>query len=330
MSQRLKLIVLCLFVFICAFSVQCFIWIHIHPDYLDENYWVHSVEKIYAGQKLTPKDLTFGYPASPFLYVGEALMYTKFEPATALRISLALFLALSITGIACLLFMLRPHTWWWIISPLILTIHYLYHQATPPSALLSLFSVLLILLVLLTEEKRDHIHLRQIGIILLGIVMGISLSTRFDISVIIGLCILPYLWILIKKRIWLPITLSLITFGLLNPNIVLSPIYYFSAVLEKIHTHISSVPNLGSWSYSLIVLTPSLISFMWLMCLLLFKKELLPFSKRYTSWILSMTIVIGILLLVSPYHPLWYFYPLLFIWETCIPLLVETTLRSTS
>jgi hypothetical protein len=210
---------------------------------------------------------------------------------------------------------LRPQSLWWLMPPLVLGLNKLFLDMTPPSTLAALLSTLFVLLILNAREKQWP----SATLALAGACAGILLATRLDTGVMFMLVTLPYVCVLAGRRALIMPAFAAAYFAAFDPFFWVNPLEHAASVLTQAYAnHLVEVGFLGS-RHSLIL---PLIG----VCMAIAYVYLRPYystvPKDYLLWLLGASCLIVGALLISPYHPVRYFFPLMTVWEVFVPLLV--------
>jgi hypothetical protein len=296
-------------------------WTHLN-GYLDEDLWVLTTHKIASGQSIQPTDLAFGYPGTTFTLPASFLVNVGMSEPLALKLTLALEVSIVIASIVTLAYILAPKSLWYVACGGFFMFHPLLFDAVPPSVIVAPLIVLIILFVLYIRNQGPFISKTVCSI--LGIILGLSLAARLDVTAVVCFVCLVYLWFFIRHKLWLLISVAALVFFILNPHILASPATYISEVYSKIHVHYSG----DKPSEPLVVIfrrSPlGILSFIYALILIFIMPKLLPIPRSFALLLVCLTAFLGILFSTSHYHPSWYFHPLFFIWEAFFPLFLIT------
>ncbi len=305
-----------LFVFCASLLIQVFLWLNF--EFIDEELWIPLAEKVAAGETIPRDYITYGYPGTSFLLPASLLMKSGIDTALALRLSLAILISIAVTFIGIAAHMLRPQSLWWVGSVGLIIFSRLYESATLPSSLVSVLTVLLAFLILLILERKDAAGIRHF--LILGIAGGVALSTRFDITAIFLGSGLLFLWFCFGKKILITAGTSAVIFSLINLPMG-TPLNYMIGAYEKLndlyfHNLITTEPFTRILAMSPLAMLSVFLG----TTLLIFWPRFFPVPKNFFIWLSATTLVITGILMLSRYHPAWYFYPLFFVWESLLPL----------
>ena len=302
-------------VFIISLTVQMFAWANY--SYIDEVDWVPATTEFANGHFFGEEQLIYGYPATTLLITATAFIHLGVNPTLALRYSLAFLLALITSLLALTAYRIRPQSLWWLALAVLFTTHHFYGAATPPSVLIGPLAVLYLLFSIELFERPGS----KLAAIMLGATLGCMTATRFDISSALGLGALIFMTFNGRIRECGLIALTALgTFVLLDPYMFVMPYQHIMSFYDKLHlaSALSSPPIVREASVFSFLLT--VVAFL-IVPLMTFTKRISPVvSSRIIFWLLCLTFGIGTLLLISPYHPLWYFFPLAAMWEALFAL----------
>ncbi len=312
-----------------SMALQGLYWNHF--DVLDGQSWVQEAEALMTLSDTMFNTFIYGYPGTPPLMLAIGVHWLFGVPLTeAFFGSLALIIALATATAAFLCALLRPNLPWWLGTTVSLSTTMLYRNATPPSAVVIPFIVIIVLLTLYIYEKKPITQ--RWPFILLGITIGVSAAARLDITLAVTGIEAVFLAPLIGWSAFTFVTLvAFLVFYLTNPFMWLFPAHHIRAFILKVIYHYHSRANVIPPFLNVVEASP----FSWLG---LFYGVLLAFWRRteeiiprmFILNILFVTAALVTLLYSSMYRPLWYFSPLLMVWEVIfLLLLLEFTTRAT-
>lgn len=319
-KNRALLIFLCVFIF--SISVQTYIWTNIDSVLVDKTIWTDAIQTVGTGETIGPESVLYGYPALTILSIGKFIIMLGFSSSFAYFSILIFFLSLGMASISSFIYIIEPKKPWWITSIGLVIFSPYIPNATPPSIVISTLIPLMILLVLYINVSKNINYTLYI----FGIVVGLALSTRIDITLAFFGMSLLFLINKIGKNILKPIIISFLIFCVLSFYINNEPFGYFYGSFIKSRLAYSgyfgetsySLLGIPLFSYSLLALT----SYMTALFMLLFEIPVRSIPRNYFVWILTSTFLIGGIILSSSYHPMWYFIPLIISWEIFLPILL--------
>lgn len=311
-------------VFFISFICQMTLWSR--PYMMDVVMWKNQAEYV---DNNDPKQFdmlaAYGHPGGP-LILGPILIHKVFDInySTQLLIGVLAFLnSLTIAFIALICFLIRKNSIWWLVVASILSFHYLYIYATPPSALASLVFVLLCLFTFYLYE--DKLRIDTSSIFLWSLTSGFLVATRADIGIVASSFLAI---ILIPKMGFRNFLLTCIcAFGFFitfNPFMWFMPLRHMGDLLYKVTYHYSnfSPTTIPAWLLFDIFFM-SLISIFIFLTISLFRKKItLPVPLVFGFSVFLMTVTLCTIFLTSNYQALRYFMPLIFIWETLLVLFI--------
>jgi len=285
----------------------------------DSGDWARASLVYYQTGTIPASATTFGYPgATIFVPVGLIAGSTGFSAHGMLLAYMVVSMALAAGVLVSLTYWLRPQSLWWVgvlggllasAASLVLV------RAVPASALVSLLLEVAVLLVMFVIERGSNTQINA----WLALVAALAMLTRWDASLAIVGCACVLLWFVERRSaVWLGI--GALAGVVLNPLAWGWPVGYAAAVYSKI-LFISGVHgSLTPWElvYSAPAATVGVgAAVVWLV----YKKR--PEKLQlFLVWLLATTAIFCGALFVSAYHPIWYFLPIIIVWQTLCPLLV--------
>lgn len=303
-------------------------WKHL-DDSPDQQNWIREMDAFHeTAFSEHRKSLYYGYPATTLL-VPAALVAPLGIPAHQVFVGIMVFsisLAIALSALLCRL--LRPQRLWWVgVAGLMITSE-LYYGATPPSAVVSAYSTLLFLYALYIYEKRkDDVRTS----ILFGSIAGVSLATRLDISLALLFFLSLFLLPVIRKNILALLFSALVVFLVCDPYLWVFPLQHITDIVHKVTYHTTlGVPSPFPLRQILLIIPLSSMGLAASIGSIFFPKIFPPVLPR-RFLILTVCMAIGISALLvkfSTYHPAWYFYPLLQIFEVLFVLYILDALVS--
>lgn len=315
-----------LFVSVFIFSIlfQSLVWTHLDSRLVDKSIWTDAIQYISTGNNIGPDSLLYGYPAFTILSTGKFITKLRFDNITGFYFIIIFFLSTITAGICLITYILEPEKPWWLTSLGLISLSPYLANATPPSIIVSVLIPLIILLGLLiytSKEKSDAWTL-----VLLGILGGLSLSTRIDITVAVCGLLSILLIRRIGKNMVIPIFTSGLIFSLFSFSLHNSPLGYFTGAFTKSHLAYSgyfgksydSFIYSPLFSFSIVAITSIIIGSV----IFLSPKFKKPTPRNFFLWLIAASFIICTGLFVSSYHPVWYFFPLITTWELFLPLFI--------
>lgn len=296
-----------------------------HAAIPDKDIWTAQVQ--YVDQhdpRAFDAEYAYGYPGTPYLETAIiAHRLVDLPYAQALQGSLALFTSAAIAGIAVTLYTLSGHHVWWLVASGILIFNRLLPLSIPPTAVASYLVVLLFLLSwrLYREKTNASVWLMMAW----GVCAGLATATRADISVLVITALLIPLSFSLPWRMIIPMLVILIfVFTLTNPFMWSSPIQHLQDIYNKIIWHASSFQQRSLSPLQVLFISPlALTSLLVAAVYVVFKKDpALPLPSTMLIVALLLTLVTAGLLLTSRFQVPRYVYPIVFLWEALLPVLV--------
>lgn len=296
-------------------------WVWFTRDYTDMSLWVPAAEIVGQGSLPGADNPVYGYPATTFMIPAGYLVRLGVSPETAVSMTMAALIAFLAATLALVSFRLFPTSPWWMTVASLSGFNLIYTNATPPSALVTLLIPLLCLLTLLAYRQPE----RWTPYVLLGVFGGFSLATRWDITAVTLAGLLVMVVFRSPGKAVVSGALALISFVGLDPYFYTGPLEHVSTTLLKMEHHYRK-PMWNGIAMSLMKSTAlGFIGFFFAAVLLVLRKS--PLERLYTAWILGLTLLVTGFLLSSAYHPDWYFYPFLMVWELFLPLFLLALLK---
>jgi len=295
------------------------------PGILDDTMWANQAEYVLTGD-VRQFDATraYGHPGAPIID-GTILVHavTGISFKRSLLLFLTFFSALIIAGISLLCYFIRPKDLWWLASTLSLSFgaQFLHDYGTPPSVVASLLLVLLSLLTLWIYENNSRVQLTHY--LLWGITGGLAAATRADISTLLIIVFLILLWRKTDfQKIFLMGITAIATFTIVNTFMWYMPITHLRDIIGKALYHYAkfepyNMPLANVFNISSFLIVSILLS----LCFLVFRKKLprvLPYDFLYALY--ALTTIVYTIFLTADYQATRYFLPIIFIWETFLPL----------
>ncbi len=264
----------------------------------------------------------YGHPGGTFIVLG-CLFHMLFglSFSTSLTLSVSLLIALATAACAALCFLLQPQTLWWFTTGFILTISRLYNTATPPTAaampLLSL--IVLASCWILTQKKTE---IRRLCF-LWGALLGVSCSTRLDISLFVGIPLLFLLWRWSGTHGIAPVMVGVVaSFFLSDPFMWFMPAQHVLDLVHKFTLHYSNFPQRMTlrWYEWTNGVSLAVIAMVWFLVLLYRRRLGVGIPTQVMLVFLGISVFAGLLLTSSKYQAIRYLYPLIIVWEVLLPL----------
>ncbi len=285
-------------------------------DSPDQQSWIGEIQRFNETSLSQQRSSSYyGYPAATILGVS-SILYFFGVPAPQLFHGImvsSISIAIALCTLLCRL--LRPKSLWWSGVAGIMIPSQLYYGATPPSAIVTVVITLMMLYALyMYENKNDDV----LSNVLFGSIAGTALATRVDISLIVLCFLCVFLFPISKKHIVTILVSAFFVFVLFDPYMQVFPIQHLTDIVHKITYH----ANLDAASVfplrQLLLILPLSGMGLFASILVFFFPNVLPSSppRRFLATIILVCVSISTaLVLFSSYHPTWYFYPLLQIFE---------------
>lgn len=286
--------------------------------YYDTRTWAAAAVEYRDTGEISSQHPIFGYPGLSII-IPASYLTNIFQEDTSLAISVVMIVELSviIAALVMMTYLLRPQSLWWLFVAIALLCDiasFLLFRATPASALAGVLIPLIILSVWYVFEEGGSWHMRcllSIGILLL-------ILTRYDLGGVILLSMFIFL-LFFDRRAAIMIALSGILGILINPLWWSEPVVYLQNYIEKLTAHYQKEGGLTLWQ----LFYSSPLSFVGISIAFYnatIQKYDKDIPKKFLWWILTVSVIIFWLLWLSAYHPIWYFLPLIIIWQIIFPL----------
>lgn len=318
--SALRSITFVVLIIVCT-GVQALIW-HANDYFTDEKVWGDRTENL-AEDLQHPFALSIerysGHPGMTVL-IPAALLHIGGQPlGESLRWSIAFVNGVAIAGIFAVAQKLKPHSVWWLAAGIITLVHPLHLQVSPTNTVMATLSVLIVFLTWHIYEKSNR---PAYYLVLLGIALGAGLATRFifagALCLAVGILLLPY----IKQKIASLAAVSLVAFFVFDPLLWSNPTQHILHMLGRANTHFNAV-DVTLLRYSdLILYTPfTLLSLLvWFSFLIPRFSSLQPLPRSIGWFVLIFTAAITAIYLNADGQSLRYFFPLILVWESLLPL----------
>lgn len=310
-----------LIMLIACLTIQWTTWERSYP--FDSTYWVEASSLLSQGQLIPTNHFVYGYPGTTVIGLTSGLIKFGISGEMALRLSIGFWYSLFSAISVLLIYLLRPKTGWWAITAWALLLQSLVYFATPPSSVLGpMLSTFALLVLWVLEHKKTNLSL----LALIGMVGGVCAVTRIDLGgIMVGSGILALAFATRSFRVFLITSLvALLTFCALNPFMWTDAFGHLLATLEKIGHHAEVQEGGKPGGIIRAILSASMVgifAFLLTICAPLYR-AVLPFKKSFLVWICGVTVALLIALAISAHHPVWIFYPALFVWEIFLPIIV--------
>ncbi len=291
-----------------------------HAFLLDHITWFEAAKHFLEFNPSVREEMTYGYPGTPPLVLAAALQrWFGLLASDAFVLSMSFLVAISSAGCAMLMYLLKPTSWWWLPGSIILGLRASSSWSTPPSIAVAPLTVLIFLLCLYIAQ-----FMKSRSVLLwLGVAFGISLACRIDVSGLAALVAFIYLryekvsW----RRLGLVAATALIVFVLSDPYMFWMPIQHVKDIFYKIFFHYNLIQENRASIKLLILKAPlALVSFLIAVGMVLKRKTVFP--RSFMLAIAGFSISLTLIIFSSHYQPLWYFLPLILLWETLLPVFV--------
>lgn len=267
----------------------------------------------------------YGHPGGPIVE-GVILIHSVFgfSYENSLMLFMVLIDGLVIALITVFCYLYKRNNLWWPVVLVGLSLNRMYGFSTPPSTMASIFIGLLCLYSLYIYRKDKIQPLFLFG---LSIILGIIISLRIDIGLVMALSTLVFLYPKLNIKQIIYTFLGVMAFFILfDPFMWFMPIQHIKDLLFKITYHYEEFKPTKISFYSLQDISAlSFFSIILAMMLVFLKKKILsPVPHRFIYTYLITTILLYAIFLTSNYQAERYFLPLVTIWQIFLPLFVFT------
>jgi len=264
----------------------------------------------------------YGHPGTTLISLGSLFhIIFGFSYAGSLTLSVALLIAAATAACVVLCYLLQPLSFWWVTTGIILTASRFYFTATPPTAVVLPFITLIVLASCrLIEKNRPY---SKWPFFVWGIILGLSASTRLDVSLLVGM---PLFMLLIRRhggRTIMPVVIgTALSFIITDPFLWFMPFQHVIDLSTKFTIHyygkgsITPIPW-SEWVYGSYLAIVSVVWFLY------FQIKPHPDHDIYPgvmSTFAALSLLAVIFLLFSKSQYMRYLYPLIMVWEIFLPL----------
>ena len=321
--MKSKPLIIFIVIFITSLLLQGIQWREF--DMADSGMWGHEAQYVLNND---PREFNFleayGHPGGPIIEGAIAFhQLLKLPYDQAVLAFVTLLNSLSIAGICALCFILRKNNLWWVAVFGILSLNRLYEYATPPTAIAATLIVFLCLLTLYIYENKERSE--PLYLVLWGLIVGLFIATRADIGVF---SLLMFLVLIFKSIGWKKIGLLLgetfLAFLIFDPFMWFMPFQHIKDLIFKIVYHYAEFAQ--NHMGFVAVLSLSFLAFISIFLsiqFLLFRKKLIsPLPPVFIKILILMTAILYVIFLTSHIQAPRYFLPIIFIWETFLPLFI--------
>jgi len=310
--------------FIAAFFVACLGqgFVYFNVGILDEGFWSDQARFVEAGspEQYNPAH-AYGHPGGPIILGTIAVHHVaKAAYETALPVFLTIFNGMVIAAITTLCRRLRPDSLWWLPVLGTLSFDKLYAVSTPTSAVAGPLLVLLTLLTLRIVEQGAASRRGSAG---WSVVAGLAVATRFDIGAITTLFLFVVLATTLRWRKLIGMAVAAFAvFAVCDPYMWYMPVRHVGDLLGKAALHHQTfTPNRLDPGE---VVSLSAQAFLGLAFTLLTQTVPGVTRKKLPAvfvWaLIALTVALYAVFLSASYQAVRYFIPIVFIWQSILPL----------
>jgi hypothetical protein len=289
----------------------------------DDLNWSNEARFVQENDPRQFEDLNmYGYPGRPVID-GTRILHAVLGVSypAALVAFMTLGNASLIACIAGFVYWLRREPLWSISVAGMLSLNLLYVHASPPSAITAPLIVLLCLLTLSIEEKRGQPRLLLYGA--WALVLGFTVAIRADIGVFSGaffalVVLAGSNW----RRVLAMSAAAFAAFVVFDPYMVTMPGSHVRDLVHKVRFHYAQIaPSALTWGQLWDVSWPLLLSVgLGLVLMVRHRGRRLPIPARFLLFLLAFTICNYAVFLSARYQTERYYLPIVFIWQTLLPL----------
>ncbi len=317
-------------VLIFAVAAQLTLW-HSYAIF-DATFWRPRLENM--AEDLAKRPLSFdikdnageyrysGHPGMSIVFVGGLIQLIHPSLKTeSLPLSLVILNSFIIAALALTAYLLRPHSFWWIIVGTIFSFHPLYFYSTPTNSVTALLLTLSFFISLLAYERKQTTP--KSLIFLLGFSLGTSFVTRTPTTVLIASPLLVFLYYHLRlQKTLLILTAAIIGALLFDPLLWFSFFDQLGLILFRTGYHVTHNYDYTLGLFEFVLFAPLSFISLALGSLLLItnKPRFIPFHPHFLGFTLFITALNTVVFLTSPWQSLRYFFPLFFIWDSLLPI----------
>lgn len=300
--------------------VQAIIW-H-STDFTDKRVWTTRTENLATDlYQLSPPVTAHysGHPGMTVLIPAALLHVAGLAAEESLRWSMAFVNGIIVACIFRVARALQPHSVWWLAAGTIVLAQPLHLQASPTNTIMATLTVLIMLLAWYVYTRPPQ--LKQY-LLFLGIALGAGLATRFVFAGALCLAIGFLTALRFRKKLAFLAIVALVSFVLFDPLLWSDPVTHIVYMLGRADTHFSNIDALTLRYSDFLLFAPFAIFSLltWLLLLVPKLKQYQPIPHS-VGWVLFIfTVVITVIYLDAQGKSLRYFYPLIFVWESLLPL----------
>lgn len=300
-------------VFLVSLFFQANIWFSMY-SFADIALWADGVHLIGHGGIPDLRSALPVHPGTPFLFLSGLLVSLNIDTNLAMQVVLTFSVTGLITIISYLCFVLRPQSHWWLFTAMFFNLNKTMLDMTPPSVLAALLACIYVLLLLSIRESTA----RKTGTLaLLGVCAGILFTMRLDTGALFLVVSLPYLYSIIGKRTITVLLFAGLYYVAFNPFLWVSPAEHLLAIFDQVA--VNRLTSIG-FRYNYHTLIFPFTAFFLAIFYTFVLRRLTSLPHDFLLWMLGGSSAICALLLISPYHPVRYFFPLMMMWEIFLPL----------
>jgi len=310
-------------VFAVSFAVQTIIW---QTDTMtDEHLWekrlVHLEENLANSSAVWQMSDFSGHPGmAPLMLAVVVKIVSGSSAAVSLKVAIAAMVGIMSSSIAQTARRINPMPFWWLTAAGTVIFHPLYTAAAPTNALTSPLYVLIIFLALLISRQETE---KSRYLFFLGLALGVGLATRFTETALLSVLTLAFIcWQVGWRPAAKTATLAAGTATALNPLFWHIPREYFIYIFSRVQAHALNIETQPLTILSFVLFSPlSLLSVVMAIAVWGTRKKISPpASNAFMGYLVTVTTVMSAVFLSSASQSLRYFMPLLFTWESLLPL----------
>jgi hypothetical protein len=311
-----------LFLIFCivAFALQGIRWMT--TDIIDGTMWANQARYVATNNPEQFNAATaYGHPGGPLIL---GTIATQKLTGTSYHTSLLLFLTLIssiLIAATCIISFALRRNWWWTITLLgILSLHRLFNEATPPSALVSLLGVLLLFVTWYIYERPQSSRLPIL--LLWSVVAGAAVATRLDTGSLVTLmCAGILVRALSFKKVLALLVGAFVVFAALDPFMWFMPVQHIVDILDKAIYHYAEFdPIIMKPAAIFDISLLALVSVVFAIYYRIQRRHAEPVPRPVIYALLIFTVVMYSIILTSQIQTARYFQPIIMLWESLLPL----------
>lgn len=311
-----------LLTFLAGIVLQSLFWQN--NRLLDKGRWIVATEHLSRLDYMMFDPFTYGYPGTAIMVPAIAIsLVTRVTMASAFVGIIVILVALFTACATVIVKKLQPKNFSWIAVGATLLINQIYFAVTPPSAVIAPLFVLIALVIALVDKEKGPFY----SFWLLGILLGVSASLRLDLAIVLTGPILAFVyWGYSVKKTARVAASAVLAFLATNPFMWLVPWHHLHAFADKLFFHFfefESNPLHIALPHLTMQSALALLGFALALPVVAYTKLPSPLSRRVLVFLMTISAAITGGILMSSYQVLWYFAPVIMLWEVLLIILAS-------